>query len=129
MLEAGEITLKTIPLEEVKLKFTPEEADAIRRYSLRHGKKTAKLIPYLIAWGKMHRQKMRSAGHDCVSWSFARTHVADIGRPSLNLMLCYFRSYPEVFRHALIPHLKAGGPNAILEFQRGPNWKTRKHYT
>jgi hypothetical protein len=87
------------------------------------GKESIKALPYAMLWFQMHRQQCAVPQRTEI-WSRSQTHRVEIGRPSLAWMLRVFQLHDKVRRQCLIPHLKKAGPNALLIFERGPNWTT-----
>jgi hypothetical protein len=81
-----------------------------------------KLLAYAMWWLQRHRQESSVPDSRCVVWSKADTHRVHLGRPSLDWMLGVFRGSPQVKRQCLIPHLKSGGPNELLIFERSERW-------
>lgn len=81
-----------------------------------------KLLPYAMHWFQTH-QEWCAVPNRTEIWSQSQTHRVEVGRPSLARMLYVFESHPKAERQCLIPHFKKAGPNELLVFERGPNWR------
>lgn len=86
------------------------------------GKESMKLLPYVMQWFQTHQERCAVPNRTEI-WSQSQTHRVEVGRPSLARMLHVFESHPKVERQCLIPHFKKAGPNELLVFERGPDWR------
>jgi len=128
MIEQRLLRFRLLPLESVPVKLNKDHRYfidwATRSYGGRPiaGRETARLLPYLCGWGDMHGQAIRFLRHNLEAWNDAFDHRAHLGRPSLRSMVYAFVDREGLKRQALIPHIKKGEVNGILEFERGERW-------
>ena len=128
MIEHRLLRFRHIPLEAVPVKLGRKHRDFIdfmtRGVHPIARRDSALLLPYLCGWADMHGQRLRSLSRHLEAWSSTFTHRAHLGRPSLRSMVRAFIDREKLERQALIPHIKKGEPNGILEFERGKRWNS-----
>jgi hypothetical protein len=124
LISTQKLTVEHISVEDVELNLDADHARQLARWKESQivGKKSMEILPYALYWLQQHGHQAGFPNRtDIPSEDF--THRVEIGKPCLRMMAHTFRARPKVKRQALIPHLKKGGPNEILVFERGPKWK------
>ena len=127
LLSSGQLVLTSIPVSQIDPKVSAWHQHWIEHWSRanRVGKETRKLVPYAFWWLERHRQRFDGekpgCGMDAASVS-TRAYRVLMGSPSLHGMQAALQR-AGTKQVCLIPHLKKAGPNELLIFERGPNWK------
>jgi predicted nucleotidyltransferase len=124
MVESSQLTLARVPIESINLKL-----NAVHRHWLAHwtrckvmGKESMKTLPYAMWWLEQQRQRCEVPDRTEI-WNKRRTYRLEVGKPSFRWMVHRFETMPKLVKQCLIPHFKAKGPNELLVFERGANWK------
>jgi predicted nucleotidyltransferase len=127
LLSSGQLVLTRIPVGQIDPKVSARHQHWIDHWSRanRCGKETRKLVPYAFWWLERHRQrfdgKKPGCWMDATSVSTGAYRVL-MGSPSLHGMQAALQR-AGTKQVCLIPHLKRAGPNELLVFERGPNWR------
>jgi len=124
MLADGRLLLARIAIDHLELALDTDHAHWLAHWTKCKvlGKESIKTLPYAMYWLQTHRQRCNVPNRTEIL-SQSRTHRVEVGRPSLARMLYVFESHPNVKCQCLIPHFKKAGPNELLVFDRGPNWR------
>lgn len=127
LLSSGQLVLTRIPVGQIDPKVSAWHQHWIDHWSRvnRAGKETRKLVPYAFWWLERHRQRFDGEKPGC--WMDAtsistRAYRVLMGSPSLPGMQAALQR-ASTKQVCLIPHLKKAGPNELLVFERGPDWR------
>jgi len=125
LLAADQLVLTKIPVDKIDPKISSAHQHWVDHWSAcrAFGKNTFKLLTWAFWWLEQHHQRYDRQKYPQVGPGYiaTKTHLVLMGRPSLCEMQAALRRGKD--RVCLIPHLKKAGPNELLVFERGPNWK------
>ncbi len=127
LLASGQLALTRIPVSQTDPKVSAWHQHWIDHWSRANsfGKETRKLLPYAFWWLERHRQRLDREQHnwsiDAASISIGAYDVL-MGSPSLHRMQAALQ-HAGTKQVCLIPHFKKSGPNELLVFERGPDWR------
>ena len=128
MIERHLLRYRFLPLESVPVKLTKiqrQRNDMLTSTEYgrpRIGREAGRLLACQCGWANMHGDGDLIPGRDLVAVTPSLTLRAHLGRPSLRSMVQAFEDRPQLKRQALIPYIKRGEVNGILEFERGDCW-------
>ena len=124
MLADGRLQLTNIAFDHLEPALDPDHARWLAHWAKCKvmGKESMKMLPYAMHWLQSHQERCAVPSRTNI-WSQSQTHRVEVGRPSLARMLDVFESHPKVERQCLIPNFKKAGPNELLIFEHGPNWR------
>ena len=125
MLAADELRLARIPVENMEnVNLSDEHVHWLKHWSSGRclGRDSLKLLPLIMAWFEQQGEQC-AAPHRCEIWSKSRTHLALIGRPSLDRMINVFVARPSLAKVCLLPHLKQRDSNFLFVFERGKAYR------
>ncbi len=132
MIERRQLRYRFIPLESAPVRLTKKQRQhmdfLVGAKSGRPliGREAGRLLPYLYGWVKACGGGDLLPGHDLVAIDQSLTLRAHLGRPSLRAMVRMFKDRPQLKRQALIPYIKRGDVNGIMEFERGERWNDQQ---
>ena len=122
MIADRQLVFNHLPIASIACRLTPYHEEQLARCRWRVGRKSLLTFPYALQWLQTHHQRVKCIKATTLH-NDKQTHRVEVGRPSLARMLYYFTACPNLKCQCLIPHFKKAGPNELLLFARGPNWR------